>query len=64
MGVLPTMRSDKSEILPYNFKDYYAFIGLEKLSDHPSFRGVAAASIAQTQQNCNRPCRGCGRACA
>ena len=38
MGVLPTMRSDKSEILPYNFKDYYAFIGLEKLSDHPSFR--------------------------
>ena len=38
MGVLLTMRSDKSEILPYNFKDYYAFIGLEKLSDHPSFR--------------------------
>ena len=31
MGKLPTMRSDNSEILPYNFKDYFVFIGTEKL---------------------------------
>lgn len=37
MGKLPTMRSDNSEILPYNFKDYFVFIGTEKLSDHPNF---------------------------
>lgn len=37
MGKLPTMRSDNSEILPYNFKDYLVFIGTEKLSDHPNF---------------------------
>ena len=36
MGKLPTMRSDKSEILPYNFKNYFVFIGTERLSDHPN----------------------------
>lgn len=36
MANLPSMRSDRSEVLPYNFKSYPAFIGLEKLSDHPN----------------------------
>lgn len=37
MANIPSMRSDNSEILPYNFKDYFVFIGIEKLSDHPNF---------------------------
>lgn len=36
MSTIPMRRADNSEILPYNFSDYYVFTGVEKLSDHPN----------------------------
>lgn len=36
MSNIPKRRADNSEIIPYNYDDYYVFIGVEKLSDHPN----------------------------
>jgi len=36
MSNIPKRRTDSSEIIPYNYEDYFVFIGVEKLSDHPN----------------------------
>lgn len=38
MPVLPAMRDDNSEIIPYNFDSYRVFIGTERTSDHTNMR--------------------------